>query len=272
MSAWVRSIDEIKKNIVEYCGSSAERISILKAVRKAVNYKQVSKTTGIYPTTCSTILKAMVPYGLVEEIGKRKGIYRQTPDVRGLNIDSVVRKGLAAKGGNLVINRTKSVAINFPSNPKMENPGLPVSVLHDATRMQEVYPYLYLFENSVRYFIKDTLEARYGAGWWDSKASNPTRQKAAERELKDGANRWHGKRGAHPIFYVDIEDLIGLISSNFVDFRDKMPSVKRPLEWVSQRIEEITLSRNIVAHNNPLSQKDISRLKIYYSDWVDQIR
>ena len=265
------SIEEIKKNLVDYC-NSPERISVLKAVRKPHHYVDVSKKTGVFRTTCSEILKAMVPYGLVEEIGARKGIYRQTAEVRGLNVDSVIRSGLTKGGKGRIIYRTKSVTVNFSGELKIPNPSLPSSVLRDALEMQRVYPYLYLFENSVRYFIKDILERKYGPKWWDTKVSNPIKQKAADRELKEGANRWHGRRGAHPIFYIDIDDLIGIINQNYADFRSKMPAVKRPLEWLSQRIEEITLSRNIVAHNNPLSPKDISRLKIYYSDWVDQIK
>ena len=83
------SIEEIKKNIVDFC-SNSERRSILKAVRKPSHYAAVAKKTGDYRTTCSEVLRAMVPLELVEEIGKRKGIYRQTPIVRGLNIDSVI--------------------------------------------------------------------------------------------------------------------------------------------------------------------------------------
>lgn len=66
-------------------------MSILKEVKKPSHYATVAKRTGVYRTTCSAALKAMVPLELVEEIGKHKGIYRQTPIVRGLNIDSVIR-------------------------------------------------------------------------------------------------------------------------------------------------------------------------------------
>lgn len=86
------SEEEIKENIVDYCGKSSERIAVLKAVRKPLHYKDVAKKTGVFWTTCSQILKAMVPRDIVEEVGKRKGIYRQTPIVRGLDIDSVIRQ------------------------------------------------------------------------------------------------------------------------------------------------------------------------------------
>ena len=49
-----------------------------------------------------------------------------------------------------------------------------------------------------------------------------------------------------------------------------LPDVDRPIEWVSNRIEEIELSRNIVAHHNPLSDDDIQRVKIFFKDWTKQ--
>jgi hypothetical protein len=138
--------------------------------------------------------------------------------------------------------------------------------------MLAIYPYLYLFENSVRYFIIERMKEKYGEDWWKQRVGNPIQTKAEERLEKEGRNRWHGKRGQHPIFYVDIDDLRSIIVSNERDFRDKFPGVKRPLEWVQQRIEEIEISRNVVAHNNPLAENDITRLKVYFRDWVEQMK
>jgi len=165
----------------------------------------------------------------------------------------------------------KPVVVRLDEDFKIDCPNVPESILKDAKKMSKVYPYFYVFENSIRFFIKDTLESKYGKDWWSQKVNSKIRAKAANRQKKEGRNRWHGKRGEHPIFYVDIDDLRKIITSNFDDFKDRLPDVERPIEWLTNRIEEIELSRNIIAHHNPLSDDDIERVKIYFKDWIKQI-
>jgi len=165
----------------------------------------------------------------------------------------------------------KTVIVKLGKDFKIDCPNVPESVLKDASKMSGVYPYFYVFENSIRYFIKDILENKYGNDWWSLKVSPKIREKAESRQSKEGRNRWHGKRGEHPIFYIDIDDLQKIITSNFEDFKDRLPDVDRPIEWLTNRIEEIELSRNIIAHHNPLTDDDITRVKMYFKDWVKQI-
>lgn len=163
----------------------------------------------------------------------------------------------------------KNVVVYLDKELKIDCPNVPASVLKDAKKMSEVYPYLYVFENSIRYFIIDILN-KYGKDWWSTKVNLKIREKAADRQRKEGRNKWHGNRGEHPIFYVDIDDLQNIITSNFDDFKDKLPAVDRPVEWLKNRMEEVELSRNIVAHHNPLSDDDIARVKMYFKDWIKQ--
>lgn len=153
---------------------------------------------------------------------------------------------------------------------KIVCPNVPDSILKDAKKMSEAYPYFYVFENSIRYFIINTLESKYGKDWWFLRVNPKLRDKATDRQSKEGRNRWHGKRGVHPIFYVDIDDLQKIITSNLEDFKDKLPGVDRPVEWLTNRIEEIELSRNIIAHHNPLTDDDVFRVKMYFKDWIKQ--
>jgi len=165
----------------------------------------------------------------------------------------------------------KQVILSFDQDFKINCPYIPDSVLNDAKRMQKVYPYLYIFENSIRLFIKTILQDKYGEKWWNTKVS-PNIQREVERiQRREGGNRWHGRRGEHPIFYTSIAHLRKIITANFEDFVDKLPDVKRPIEWLTNRIEEIELSRNIVAHNNPLTEDDIMRVKMYFKEWIKQI-
>ncbi|MGA2682009.1 MAG: Swt1 family HEPN domain-containing protein [Candidatus Bathyarchaeia archaeon] len=164
---------------------------------------------------------------------------------------------------------TKRPVVRLDNEVKINCPNVPDSVLKDAKKMASVYPYLYVFENSIRYFIIESL-SKYGKDWWVSKVNVKIQQKAKDRQSKEGRNRWHGTRGEHPIFYVDIDDLQKIITSNYEDFQDKLPDVDRPIEWLTNRIEEVELSRNIIAHHNPLSDDDIDRVKMYFKDWIKQ--
>ena len=88
-----------------------------------------------------------------------------------------------------------------------------------------------------------------------------------DRISKESANPWHGKRGSAPIFYTDIKHLFSIIKNNWPDFEDLFPNQN----WIETRISEIEISRNIVAHNNPLAKRDIQRLSLYFEDWENQI-
>ena len=89
--------------------------------------------------------------------------------------------------------------------------------------------------------------------------TNVTRRKEAETKTP-----WHGKRGAHEINYSDFGDLRSIIEKNWDSFSDLFPS--RP--WITQRLTELEPPRNVVAHNNPLSNSDRSRISLYYGDWM----
>jgi len=141
-------------------------------------------------------------------------------------------------------------------------------VVEEASKMSAIYPYFYVFENSIRNVIQKVMERAYGPDWWNAKGSNPMKKKAGNRIAQDGKNRWHGKRGAHPINYVDIEDLSDIITTNWQDFEKLFPSQ----HWVKANIEIITLSRNVVAHNNPLTDDDIESVKVRFREWTNQVK
>jgi hypothetical protein len=147
------------------------------------------------------------------------------------------------------------------------DPFLDKKMINEAAQMTRVYPVLYLFENSVRRIIQHVLEKKYGADWWNNKVPRNVRDNVEKRLVQEASNKWHGRRGAHKIFYTDIGDLSSIITTNWLDFKDMFPNQT----WVKSRIDEIELSRNIVAHNNPLTDRDIKRVKLYFDDWTKQI-
>jgi hypothetical protein len=159
-----------------------------------------------------------------------------------------------------------SVVVNLGAKVSITDPVLPKHVLSEASKMAEIYPLFYIFENSVREVIVRVMQAKYGSTWWD-KVPGKIRRDVDARIADEENNPWHGKRKSHGIYYTDIKDLIGIVNDKWDDFKNVFPS----LHWFSQEIEVISRSRNIVAHNNPLSEKDARHLRTFFEIWYDQI-
>jgi hypothetical protein len=162
---------------------------------------------------------------------------------------------------------TGDLGVKISADIRIIDPYLPKAMLEEAKRMTTVYPVVYVFENSVRSLILNIMKAKYGDEWFEKKVSGKVQRRVKERIDNEDRNRWHGKRRSNPVFYTDIEDLESIIDSNWNDFRQFFPDQV----WVKAKIEEIEMSRNTIAHNNPLEDRDITRLKINLEDWVRQI-
>lgn len=162
---------------------------------------------------------------------------------------------------------SKQIVVEIDKGVKIVDPLLPKKFIDEATKMAGVYPVVYIFENSVRNLISNVMNSKHGEKWWDTNVGAKIKEKVKGRIENEDKNRWHGRRGAHPIFYTDIDELKSIITANWSDFEDIFPN----LQWATGKIDEIEMSRNIIAHNNPLEDRDILRLKLNLEDWIKQI-
>lgn len=166
------------------------------------------------------------------------------------------------------VSPTKTIVVRIGTDFQWEDPLLPERVLNDARAMADVYPYLYVFENSVREVIKRTLEKSQGENWWHACAPKDVRENVEDNKTKEQRNAWHSQRQAHEIYYTDISDLTRIITKNWPAFQPLFPNQG----WVKQLVDVVAMSRHIVAHNNPLDKRDIVRIKVYFGDWSRQIQ
>lgn len=135
---------------------------------------------------------------------------------------------------------------------------------NDALEMARLYSVLHAFENEVRSLIRDTLDEKVGANWWDTesvpsrvKSMADSRQKTAEKDS------WlEGAKGDR-LEFVDFGDLAAIIIKNWEHFKDTMPSQ----DWIRQRMTELEKARNFVAHNRMLLPSEFQRIYMYISDW-----
>lgn len=153
-------------------------------------------------------------------------------------------------------------------NIKEQESFLPKKTISEARKMADkVYPIFYVFENSARNLILIVMESRYRKNWWDNKVPKDIQKKVNGRLKQEGGNKWHSKRNVHKIFYTDFGDLKSIITNNWNDFKKFFPRQ----DWITSRFSDLELSRNIIAHNNPLQDDDIKRLETYFKDWIRQL-
>jgi hypothetical protein len=124
---------------------------------------------------------------------------------------------------------------------------LSAAVAAEAARMAEVYPKMYLLENSIRSVINRVLTAKHGKDWWGAQAPTGVKRLVQGRKDKEDKIPWHGKRGAHEIYYSDVSDLQNIIEKNWVDFD---PIIHKQ-QWIKQWLEELEPSRKHAGPQQP---------------------
>lgn len=144
---------------------------------------------------------------------------------------------------------------------------LPARIATDAKDMADVYPMMYVLENSLRHVIRRVLESKYGADWWLKKVSAPTQTSVRNRTSGEAAKPWHSKRGVHPLFYSDFKDLKSIVEKNWADFAP----IFSDRNSITQKLVELEHPRNIIAHNNPLSAHERNRLRVYFGDIMNTL-
>lgn len=151
-------------------------------------------------------------------------------------------------------------------NEIVETFGLPNDIGREAVRMSWVYPHFYVFENVLRYIVMNTLTKTYGKNWWNKKdvVSKTIRNTVANRMKKEERQKWHGvKRGVHEIFYTNLGHLGAMIRNNQKEFEEIF---SKKINVILAKLDEMEDIRNVIAHNNPLPNHEIKRIKMYYDD------
>jgi hypothetical protein len=79
---------------------------------------------------------------------------------------------------------------------------------NDALEMARLYAVLHAFENEIRSLIRDTLDEKIGASWWDSFAVPGSVKKMAESRQKTAEkDSWLEGAKADRLEFVDFGDL-----------------------------------------------------------------
>ncbi len=134
---------------------------------------------------------------------------------------------------------------------------------------RKTYWKLYAIENIFRIVIHSILsiEITKPDNWWDVAVDVTIKQKAERFKTNYLKKAWHGKPGAHDIYYIDLKDLNEIIRANANLFDPVIPNLDK---WMLG-IEDLRLPRNVVAHMNFPSSIDVKRIDVFYEDCLKLI-
>lgn len=138
-----------------------------------------------------------------------------------------------------------------------------IGLRNEALSMARLYSLLYCFENTVRSLIKQRLNENYGAKWWDERVPRKVQEYASKTYSDADKNSWLEGIKSHPINFINFGHLSDIITSNWDDFSDLIPSQ----HWLIQRMQELEKARNYIAHNRMLQPNEFHRIELYLSDW-----
>lgn len=143
----------------------------------------------------------------------------------------------------------------------------PINLRNRALKMCRVYSQVYCFENSVREVVRERLEQKHGADWWEKGVPKGVRKKAESRQKKDIDNSWLEGDAVDLLSFVEFGDLAHIIIDAWAEFQDLVPS--QP--WIQQRFNELEQARNFIAHNRLLLPGEFQRIEMYITDWNRQV-
>lgn len=132
---------------------------------------------------------------------------------------------------------------------------------NEALEMARLYALLYCFENEVRTLIRETLEEKEGADWWD-KLPAKVRSHAEARQTAAMKDSWLEGQKRDLLGFVDFGMLASIITEKWECF-----SIIPSQHWLRQRMDELEKARNFIAHNRMLLPSEFQRIYMYIADW-----
>ncbi len=77
----------------------------------------------------------------------------------------------------------------------------------------------------------------------------------------------YAQRGADPINYTLMGDLVSILRQNWPHFEPHIPTI----EWAAGLMDGIERSRNVIMHSGMLTRTDVERVGMYIRDWIKQV-
>jgi hypothetical protein len=142
--------------------------------------------------------------------------------------------------------------------PQIEN-----DIRVEAAEMAPHYEVFYSLETTIRRFIKETLEAEQGPGWWNSSLVPPQIKNDAEKRRQREIDTGMTPRSDEPLDFTNFGELGEIIKANWDVFGGVFSSVKA----VERVMSNLNSLRGPIAHCSPLAEDEVVRLRLSVRDW-----
>lgn len=165
-----------------------------------------------------------------------------------------------------LISDIDKIKSDIQSNIKLRN--FSQELIDKGKAMSEVYTYLYFVENSIRLFIESIAKENFGNEYWNHLSiSTEISKNIKSRKEKESKQKYISKRGEADIYYCDFKDLGTIICNDWKIFSKYFSTQS----WIKSKIEELADCRNLVAHNNYITQHGIDIIKVTFKSILIQM-
>jgi hypothetical protein len=144
---------------------------------------------------------------------------------------------------------------------------LPVDIKEKGVEMSKAYLYVYCVENTLRLFVHQQSELKFGSSYLNHIFINSkVKKKIQDRKDEETKSKFLTPRGNNDLYYMDFKELGDVIIGN-PDLLSHFPNEI----WLKAKIEELGNIRNLIAHNNLIGEHEINILKANYQSILRQI-
>ncbi len=140
-------------------------------------------------------------------------------------------------------------------------------IWHNAIDMSSVYQSIFCIENTLRNFIVERMSERHGLDWWAQSVPKKIKDDVERLKTREEKNKFFSSRSDSEIGYTMMGNLGQIIINNWNDFSDIIPSQA----WLTSRMDDLEMARNIVMHTGVLPQIEIERITSIVRDILRQI-
>lgn len=140
-------------------------------------------------------------------------------------------------------------------------------VWNNAINMSSVYQAIFCIENTLRNFIVERMSERHGLSWWEQKVPSNIKRSVDKLKKDEIKNKFFSNRSDSEIGYTMLGNLGQIVINNWEDFSDIIPSQA----WLTSRMDDLEMARNIVMHTGVLPQIEIDRITSIVRDILRQI-
>jgi len=132
------------------------------------------------------------------------------------------------------------------------------TLVKEAEQNREIYPYVYILENSLRNLIQNKF--KNVPNWWSNTkiVKQDIQEYAKKIQDVEKKHKWIGKRGNHLIYYVGLEHLYKIIEMNYNPYFKGMFDLSNIKTWINECVP----IRNLVAHNIVTQKTERDNIKI----------